>query len=164
MRMLCEGSVGRSVIELLSRTLGDPFIQRLFHRFARFHKTRMQSRTVGRKLFQQVENSASNLMEPLRYVWRLLAWLMLRLAWFSTQFVNLPGIHGKVHGDEDAPDPPPPPKPYLYYFPCDQKRILYMLNETIAARGVTNHSDYCSRPYHAQRVSLLTIPGSNNNR
>ncbi|XP_032665097.1 voltage-dependent calcium channel subunit alpha-2/delta-3 isoform X2 [Odontomachus brunneus] len=105
----------------------------------------------------RVGNSASSLMVPLRYIWELLIWLMLRLAWFSTQFVNLPGIHGKVHSDEDAPDPPPPPKLYLHHFPCDQKRTLYMLNETVAARGVTNHSDYCSRPYYAQRVAHTNL-------
>lgn len=105
------------------------------------------------ELFQRVGNSANSLMEPLQHVARLLLWFVLRLIWFATQFVNLPGIHGKVHSDEDAPDPPPPPKPYLHHYPCDQKRTLYMLNETVAAKGVTNHSDYCSRPFYAQRVN-----------
>lgn len=27
-----------------------------------------------------------------------------------------------------------------------------MMNHTIASGGVTNHSDYCSRPFYAQRV------------
>lgn len=107
------------------------------------------------ELFQRIKNSANSLMEPLQYVARLLLWFLLRLMWFATQFVNLPGIHGKIHIDNDAPDPPPPPKPYLYYYPCDQKRTLYMLNETIAVKGVTNHSDYCSRPFYAQRVNIL---------
>ncbi|XP_019696117.1 voltage-dependent calcium channel subunit alpha-2/delta-3 isoform X3 [Harpegnathos saltator] len=105
----------------------------------------------------RIDNSANSLMEPLQYVWELLFWLMLRLAWFSTQFVNLPGIHGKVYSDEDAPDPPPPPEPYLYHYPCDQKRTLYMLNETVASKGVTNHSDYHSRPYYAQRVAHTNL-------
>ncbi|XP_014474755.1 PREDICTED: voltage-dependent calcium channel subunit alpha-2/delta-3 isoform X2 [Dinoponera quadriceps] len=105
----------------------------------------------------RVDNSASSLMEPLRYVWRQFLWLMLRLTWFSAQFVNIPGIHGKIHSDEDAPELPPRPKPYLYHYPCDQKRTLYMLNETVAAKGVTNHSDYCSRPYYAQRVTHTNL-------
>jgi len=113
---------------------------------------------------QRVDNSANALIEPLRYVGSLLIWFLLRLMWFTTQFVNLPGIHGKVHFDEDLPDPPPPPKPYLYQYPCDQKRTLYMLNETVAAKGVTNHSDYCSRPFYAQRVSTLLQINSNSNR
>ncbi|EFN86530.1 Voltage-dependent calcium channel subunit alpha-2/delta-4 [Harpegnathos saltator] len=109
------------------------------------------------ELTSRIDNSANSLMEPLQYVWELLFWLMLRLAWFSTQFVNLPGIHGKVYSDEDAPDPPPPPEPYLYHYPCDQKRTLYMLNETVASKGVTNHSDYHSRPYYAQRVAHTNL-------
>ncbi|XP_067204324.1 voltage-dependent calcium channel subunit alpha-2/delta-3 isoform X2 [Linepithema humile] len=105
----------------------------------------------------RIKNSASSVMEPLRYVGRLLLGLLLRLMWFATQFADLPGIHGKVHLDEDAPDPPPPPKPYLYYYPCDQKRTLYILNETVAAKGVTNHSNYCSRPFYAQRVAHTNL-------
>lgn len=105
-------------------------------------------------MFQRISNSANDMMEPLRYVGRLFVWFLLRLIWFATQFVNLPGIHAKVHNDEDAPDPPPPPTLYLHHYPCDQKRTLYMLNETIAAKGVTNHSDYCSRPFYAQRVNI----------
>jgi len=100
-------------------------------------------------------NSANALIEPLRYVGSMLIWFLLRLMWFMTQCVNVPGIYGKVHLDEDLPDPPPLPKPYLYQYPCDQKRTLYILNETVAAKGVTNHSDYCSRPFYAQRVSVL---------
>lgn len=106
------------------------------------------------KLFQRVGNSANSMMEPLRYMGRLLVWFLLRLMWLATQFVNLPGIHGKVNSDDDLPDPPPPPKQYLYYYPCDQKRTLYMLNETVANKGITNHSDYCSRPFYAQKVNI----------
>ncbi|KYN22132.1 Voltage-dependent calcium channel subunit alpha-2/delta-4 [Trachymyrmex cornetzi] len=102
-------------------------------------------------------NSANSLMEPLQHVARLLLWFLLRLIWYVTQFVNLPGIHGKVHLDEDAPDPPPPPEPYIYYYSCDQKRTLYLLNETVAAKGVTNHSTYCSRPFYAQRVAHTNL-------
>ncbi|XP_018338432.1 PREDICTED: voltage-dependent calcium channel subunit alpha-2/delta-4-like isoform X2 [Trachymyrmex septentrionalis] len=105
----------------------------------------------------RIDNSANSLMEPLQHIARLLLWFLLRLIWYATQFVNLPGIHGKVHFDEDAPDPPPPPKPYFYYYSCDQKRTLYMLNETVAAKGVTNHSDYCSRPFYAQRVAHTNL-------
>ncbi|XP_072764587.1 ca[2+] channel Muscle-specific alpha2/delta subunit isoform X2 [Anoplolepis gracilipes] len=105
----------------------------------------------------KISNSANSMMEPLRHVGRLLVWFLLRLIWFATQFVNLPGIHAKVHSDEDMPDPPPPPKPYLYHYPCDQKRTLYMLDETVAAKGVTNHSDYCSRPFYAQRVAHTNL-------
>ncbi|XP_029664850.1 voltage-dependent calcium channel subunit alpha-2/delta-3 isoform X2 [Formica exsecta] len=105
----------------------------------------------------QTDNSANSIMEPLRYMSRLLVWFLLRLMWLATQFVNLPGIHGKVHSDEDAPDPPPPPEPYLYYYPCDQKRTLYMLNETVATKGITNHSDYCSRPFYAQKVTHTNL-------
>ncbi|XP_011260159.1 voltage-dependent calcium channel subunit alpha-2/delta-3 isoform X2 [Camponotus floridanus] len=105
----------------------------------------------------RISNSANNMMEPLRYVGRLLVWFLLRLIWFATQFVNLPGIHAKVHNDEDAPAPSPPPTRYLHHYPCDQKRTLYMLNETIAAKGVTNHSDYCSRPFYAQRVTHTNL-------
>ncbi|XP_039304426.1 voltage-dependent calcium channel subunit alpha-2/delta-3 isoform X8 [Solenopsis invicta] len=100
----------------------------------------------------RIGNSAISLMEPLQHIAKMLLWFLLRLIWFATQFVNLPGIHGKVHLDEDAPDPPPPPKPCLYHYPCDQQRTLYMLNETIAAKGITNHTDYCSRPFYAQKV------------
>ncbi|XP_050454891.1 voltage-dependent calcium channel subunit alpha-2/delta-3 isoform X2 [Cataglyphis hispanica] len=100
----------------------------------------------------RIGNSANSMMEPLRYMGRLLVWFLLRLMWLATQFVNLPGIHGKVHSDEDLPDPPPPPKKYLHYYSCDQKRTLYMLNETVANKGITNHSDYCSRPFYAQKV------------
>ncbi|XP_011699951.1 PREDICTED: voltage-dependent calcium channel subunit alpha-2/delta-3-like, partial [Wasmannia auropunctata] len=97
------------------------------------------------------KNSANSLIEPLQHMARMLFWFLLRLMWFATQFVNLPGIHGKIHFDEDAPDPPPPPKPCLRHYACDQKRTLYILNETVAAKGVTNHSDYCSQPFYAQR-------------
>ncbi|XP_011058965.1 PREDICTED: voltage-dependent calcium channel subunit alpha-2/delta-3-like isoform X1 [Acromyrmex echinatior] len=103
------------------------------------------------------DNSANSLIEPLQHVARLLLWFLLRLIWYATQFVNLPGIHGKVHFDEDAPDPPPPPEYYRYYYSCDQKRTLYILNETVAAKGVTNHSDYCSRPFYAQRVAHTNL-------
>ncbi|XP_011876381.1 PREDICTED: voltage-dependent calcium channel subunit alpha-2/delta-4 isoform X2 [Vollenhovia emeryi] len=105
----------------------------------------------------RIGNSASSLMEPLQHVARLLLWFLLRLMWFATQFVNLPAIHGKVHFDEDLPDPPPEPTRYLYHYPCDQKRTLYTLNETVAAKGVTNHSDYCSRPFYAQRVAHTNL-------
>ncbi|XP_018059590.1 PREDICTED: voltage-dependent calcium channel subunit alpha-2/delta-4-like isoform X2 [Atta colombica] len=105
----------------------------------------------------RIDNSANSLIEPLQHVARLLLWFLLRLIWYATQFVNLPGIYGKVHFEEDAPDPPPPPKLYLDYCPCDQKRTLYMLNETVAAKGVTNHSDYCSRPFYAQRVAHTNL-------
>lgn len=105
----------------------------------------------------RIGNSANSMMEPLRHVGRLLIWFLLRLTWLATQFVNLPGIHGKVHFDEDAPDPPPPPKLYLHHYPCEQKRTLYMLNQTVAAKGVTNHSDYCSRPFYAQRVTHTNL-------
>lgn len=86
------------------------------------------------------------------YLWKLLLWFLLRVTWFTTQFVNLPVTLAKVHADEDAPEPPPPPRPYLYHYPCDQKRTLYMMNYTIAGQGVTNHPDYCSRPFYARRV------------
>ncbi|XP_029165893.1 voltage-dependent calcium channel subunit alpha-2/delta-3 isoform X2 [Nylanderia fulva] len=101
----------------------------------------------------RMSNSANSMMEPLRHVGRMLIWFLLRLIWFATQFVDLPGIHGKAQSDEDLPDPPPPPKPYIHYYPCDQKRTLYMLNETVAAKGITNHSDYCSKPFYAQKVT-----------
>lgn len=74
--------------------------------------------------------------------------------WYSTQLVNLPGIYGKADIDDDLPDPAPPPEPYLYHYPCDQKRTLYTLNQTIAAKGISNHSDYCSKPFYAQRVGI----------
>lgn len=107
-------------------------------------------------LFQRIHNAASIMMEPLLYIKRFLIWFLLRLVWLATQCVNLPGIHGKVHFDEDAPDPPPPPTPYLYYYACDQKRTLYMMNNTVAAKGITNHTDYCSRPFYAQKVSVIS--------
>lgn len=100
----------------------------------------------------RIEAAANTLTDPLIYIWKLLLWILLRLTWFTTQFVNLPISYAKVHFDEDAPDPPPPPRPYLYHYPCDQKRILYMMNTTIASQGITNHSDYCSRPFYARRV------------
>ncbi|CAL7949540.1 unnamed protein product [Xylocopa violacea] len=100
----------------------------------------------------RIQDAASTLTDPLMYVWKLLLWFLLRVTWFTTQFVNLPVGYAKVHADEDAPDPPPPPRPYLYHYPCDQKRTLYMMNNTIAGRGITNHSDYCSRPFYARRV------------
>ncbi|XP_076762521.1 ca[2+] channel Muscle-specific alpha2/delta subunit isoform X2 [Xylocopa sonorina] len=100
----------------------------------------------------RIEDAASTLMNPFMYVWKLLLWFLLRLTWFTTQFVNLPVGYAKVHADEDAPDPPPPPRAYLYHYPCDQKRTLYIMNNTIAGRGITNHSDYCSRPFYARRV------------
>ncbi|CAL1679525.1 unnamed protein product [Lasius platythorax] len=105
----------------------------------------------------KMSNSANSMMEPLRHVGRMLVWFLLRLIWFATQSINLPGIHGKAPPDEDLPDPPPPPIPYLYFYPCDQKRTLYMLNETVAAKGVTNHSDYCSKPFYAQKVTHTNL-------
>ncbi|XP_076637215.1 ca[2+] channel Muscle-specific alpha2/delta subunit isoform X1 [Colletes latitarsis] len=100
----------------------------------------------------RIEDAASTLTDPLMYVWKLLLWFLLRVTWFTTQFVNLPGGLAKVHFDEDAPDPPPPPQPYLHHYPCDQKRTLYMMNYTIAGKGVHNRPDYCSRPFYARRV------------
>ncbi|CAK9808523.1 Voltage-dependent calcium channel subunit alpha-2/delta-3 [Anthophora plagiata] len=99
-----------------------------------------------------IQDAANTLMDPLTFVWELLLWFLLRVTWFTTQFVNLPLGYAKVHFDEDAPDPPPPPRPYLYHYPCDQKRTLYMMNNTIAGNGITEHPDYCSRPFHARRV------------
>ncbi|XP_076283345.1 ca[2+] channel Muscle-specific alpha2/delta subunit isoform X1 [Lasioglossum baleicum] len=100
----------------------------------------------------RIEAAAGTLMDPLMHLWKLLLWFLLRVAWFATQFGNLPIGLAKVHADEDAPDPPPPPKPYLYHYPCDQKRTLYMMNYTVAGQGVSNHDDYCSRPFYARRV------------
>ncbi|XP_017890141.1 voltage-dependent calcium channel subunit alpha-2/delta-3 isoform X2 [Ceratina calcarata] len=100
----------------------------------------------------RIEAAASTLTEPLVHVWKLLLWFLLRVTWFMTQFVDLPVGYAKIHFDEDAPDPPPPPRPYLYHYPCDQKRTLYMINNTIAGQGITNHSDHCSRPFYARRV------------
>ncbi|XP_033327950.2 ca[2+] channel Muscle-specific alpha2/delta subunit isoform X1 [Megalopta genalis] len=100
----------------------------------------------------RIQDAASTLTDPLMHLWKLLLWFLLRAAWFATQFANLPVGLAKVHADEDAPDPPPPPKPYLYHYPCDQKRILYMMNYTVAGEGVSNHEDYCSRPFYARRV------------
>ncbi|XP_031833886.1 ca[2+] channel Muscle-specific alpha2/delta subunit isoform X3 [Nomia melanderi] len=100
----------------------------------------------------RIQDAASTLSDPLMYLWKLLLWFLLRVTWFTTQFVNLPATLAKVHADEDAPDPPPPPRPYLIHYPCDQKRTLYMMNYTIAGEGVTNHPDYCSRPFYARRV------------
>ncbi|KAK9295755.1 hypothetical protein QLX08_009981 [Tetragonisca angustula] len=100
----------------------------------------------------RINDAASSLTEPLMHAWKLLLWFLLRVTWFTTQFVNLPVGYAKVHFDEDAPDPPPPPRPYLYHYPCDQKRVLYIINNTIAGQGITNHSDYCSRPFYARRV------------
>ncbi|XP_003707444.1 ca[2+] channel Muscle-specific alpha2/delta subunit isoform X2 [Megachile rotundata] len=100
----------------------------------------------------RIRDAASVLTDPFVYVWKLLVWFLLRLTWFTTQFSNLPATYAKVHLDEDAPAPPPPPRPYNYYYPCDQKRTLYMMNYTIAEEGITNHSDYCSRPFYARRV------------
>ncbi|XP_020292815.1 voltage-dependent calcium channel subunit alpha-2/delta-3 isoform X2 [Pseudomyrmex gracilis] len=105
----------------------------------------------------RIRNAASIIMEPLLYITRFLIWFLLRLVWLTTQCVNLPGIYGKVHFDEDAPDPPPPPTPYLFYYPCDQKRTLYMMNNTVAAKGITNHTDYCSRPFYAQKVAHTNL-------
>ncbi|XP_076666835.1 ca[2+] channel Muscle-specific alpha2/delta subunit isoform X2 [Andrena cerasifolii] len=100
----------------------------------------------------RIEDAAATLMDPLKYVWKLLLWFLLRVTWFTTQFVNLPVSFAKVHYDEDAPDPPPPPRPYLHHYPCDQKRTLYMMNNTIAGDGISDHPDYCSRPFYARRV------------
>ncbi|XP_012164247.2 voltage-dependent calcium channel subunit alpha-2/delta-3 isoform X1 [Bombus terrestris] len=100
----------------------------------------------------RISGAATSLTDPLMYIWKLLLWFLLRVTWFTTQFVNLPVGYAKVHFDEDAPDPPPPPRPCLYHYPCDQKRVLYMMNNTIAGQGITNHSDYCSRPFYARRV------------
>ncbi|XP_076233881.1 ca[2+] channel Muscle-specific alpha2/delta subunit isoform X2 [Calliopsis andreniformis] len=100
----------------------------------------------------RIGDAASTLVDPLMYVWKLLLWFLLRVTWFTTQFVNLPISFAKVHFDEDAPDPPPPPRHYKYYYSCDQKRTLYMMNYTIAGNGITDHPDYCSRPFHARRV------------
>lgn len=99
-----------------------------------------------------IQDAASTFGNPLTYVWKLLLWFLLRVTWFTTQFVNLPVSFAKVHFDEDAPDPPPPPQFYLDHYPCDQKRTLYMMNYTTADNGITDHPDYCSRPFHARRV------------
>lgn len=113
----------------------------------------------GTELFQCIQDAASTFGNPLTYVWKLLLWFLLRVTWFTTQFVNLPVSFAKVHFDEDAPDPPPPPQFYLDHYPCDQKRTLYMMNYTTADNGITDHPDYCSRPFHARRVSTLhSIP------
>lgn len=106
-------------------------------------------------IFQCTEGAAYIPTDPLTYLWKLLLWFLSRVTCFTTQFVNLPLTYGKVHPDEDAPDPPPPARPYLYHYPCDQKRTLYMMNETVAAKVVRNNPEHCSKPYYAQRVSIL---------
>ncbi|XP_043503016.1 voltage-dependent calcium channel subunit alpha-2/delta-3 isoform X1 [Polistes fuscatus] len=98
------------------------------------------------------EGGANIPTNPLTYLWKLLLWFLSRVTCFTTQFVNLPLAYAKVHPDEDAPDPPPPARPYLYHYPCDQKRTLYMMNETVAAKVVRSNPEHCSKPYYAQRV------------
>ncbi|XP_054010963.1 voltage-dependent calcium channel subunit alpha-2/delta-3 isoform X2 [Hylaeus anthracinus] len=106
----------------------------------------------------RVQGAASTLTDPLMYVWKLLLWFLLRVTWFTTQFVNLPGGLAKMHFDEDKPEPPPPPKLYLYHYPCDQKRTLYMMNYTIADQGITNQTEtFCSRPFYARRVPYTNL-------
>ncbi|XP_066590097.1 voltage-dependent calcium channel subunit alpha-2/delta-3 [Prorops nasuta] len=105
----------------------------------------------------RIEGSASTLTEPFRYIGRVVMELLLRLLWFSSQLISLPGSLGRIYTDNDAPGPPPPPQEVIYNYPCDQKRTLYSMNQTIADKGVTNHSDYCSRPFFAQRVEHTNL-------
>ncbi|XP_012275945.1 voltage-dependent calcium channel subunit alpha-2/delta-3 [Orussus abietinus] len=94
---------------------------------------------------------------PFHGAWKLLVWTIMRILWFAMQLVDLPEALAKVRADEDEPDPPPPREWARRYYPCDEKRTLYILNQSLAETAVTNSSLYCSRPFFAQRVSYTNL-------
>lgn len=99
-------------------------------------------------------------MNPLLHLKNLFSWTILRVFWYFTQFIQIPLVNSKIHVDEDAPDPPPPPKEVHYPYSCDKKKTLYVMDQKLAARGITNSSQFCSRPFYSQRVIIFIISHS----
>ncbi|XP_043273929.1 voltage-dependent calcium channel subunit alpha-2/delta-3 isoform X2 [Venturia canescens] len=102
-------------------------------------------------------DASGNFGNPFRYVGKLLVWLLGRLLWMTTKFVNLPEAFARVHSDEDLPEPPPPPKEEPVPFACDQKRTLFIMDQEVAEERITNSSLQCSRPFYAQRVPATNL-------
>lgn len=104
-----------------------------------------------------LEGTGSLLNNPLRYIWNIFLWLFARAFWMTSQFINLPEIFARIHSDEDLPDKPKPPDEIEIQFACDQKRKLYIMNQTMAVHQITNSSIQCSRPFYAQLVSIYSF-------
>ncbi|KAK0182558.1 hypothetical protein PV327_000684, partial [Microctonus hyperodae] len=104
-----------------------------------------------------LEGTGSLLNNPLRYIWNIFLWLFARAFWMTSQFINLPEIFARIHSDEDLPDKPKPPDEIEIQFACDQKRKLYIMNQTMAVHQITNSSIQCSRPFYAQLVPYTNL-------
>ena len=87
---------------------------------------------------------------------KLFSWLILRIAWYAVQLINLP-VSFADDGDE-YPEDEIPKEPLsqvheeMKRFSCDQKRTLFIMDQKKAAKGVTNSSVQCSRPFYGQKV------------
>ncbi|XP_015127549.1 voltage-dependent calcium channel subunit alpha-2/delta-3 isoform X1 [Diachasma alloeum] len=104
-----------------------------------------------------LQGAGTTLLTPFRHIWNLLLWAFARTVWMVSQFVHVPQVHSRVHSDDDLPEKPPPPEEVKQYHKCDQKRILYMMNQTRADTPIRNIDSVCSRPFYAQRVPQTNL-------
>ncbi|XP_034938366.1 voltage-dependent calcium channel subunit alpha-2/delta-3 isoform X2 [Chelonus insularis] len=104
-----------------------------------------------------LEGSASFLSTPLHHLKNLFFWIVARTFWILSQFVDIPEVLSRAHSDDDLPEKPKPPEEVEIRFACDQKRTLYIMNQTMALKQITNSSIQCSRPFFAQLVPYTNL-------
>ncbi|XP_051159665.1 voltage-dependent calcium channel subunit alpha-2/delta-3 isoform X3 [Leptopilina boulardi] len=107
-------------------------------------------------IFQVKAGSGNSLINPLKYLMKFFSWFVMRVAWYAVHLMNLPVTLAEE--DDDSPEANLPQEPLSQEheenqrYPCDEKRTLYIMDQVEAAKGVTNSSIQCSRPFYAQKV------------
>ncbi|XP_043483150.1 voltage-dependent calcium channel subunit alpha-2/delta-3 isoform X1 [Leptopilina heterotoma] len=100
--------------------------------------------------------SGNSLINPLKYIIKFFSWILMRVVWYTVHLMNLPV--SLAEEDDDSPEASLPQEPLSQEheenqrYPCDEKRTLYIMDQAEAAKGVTNSSIQCSRPFYAQKV------------
>ncbi|XP_011305920.1 voltage-dependent calcium channel subunit alpha-2/delta-3 isoform X2 [Fopius arisanus] len=104
-----------------------------------------------------LEGTGSTLLTPFRHIWNIILWAFARTVWMASQFIDVPQVLSRIHSEDDLPEKPPPPEEVKQYHKCDQKRILYMMNQTRSEIPIKDIPDVCSRPFYAQRVPQTNL-------
>ncbi|XP_015587853.1 voltage-dependent calcium channel subunit alpha-2/delta-3 isoform X2 [Cephus cinctus] len=103
-----------------------------------------------------IVGAASVFSNPFGYVRQLIGWFLIRLSWFAAEFVDLPGVFAKPRREEEKVVKPEICE-VLETYPCDQKRTLYIMNQTIGDSGITNVTSSRSRPFFAEKVQHTNL-------
>ncbi|KAF7991534.1 hypothetical protein HCN44_008905 [Aphidius gifuensis] len=102
-----------------------------------------------------IHHNNNNSNNILLYLWKIIIWLFTKAIFLLTQLIidDLPiWSFARATNDEDLPEKPPAPKEIIKDYRCDQKRTLYIMNQTHTKYPIQNSTIQCSRQFYAQRV------------